>query len=150
MGFVVDIDEALSNRWNAVSDRLKQLNVACPATMPANGFVGYATETKTQVGVWLMPDCRKQSGKLEDLLHTLVPEGDTLVKYAEKVTDEARSHGARYAAKDRIKGVIHSWLAWQEKPGESFGHAIRRKYFRHDSPIANEFVAWFKKTYNIA
>lgn len=150
VGFVLDIDEALNSRWASVSDRLRPLSVACPTEMPSSGFVGIAPETKTQVGVWLMPDCTAPSGKLEDLLQTLVPEGDPIVAFAHAATDEAKTLGAKFGDKDRIKAVIHCWLGWQEKPGESFGHAIRRKYFRHDSPIAMAFVAWFKRTYGIS
>lgn len=150
VGFVLDIDNALADRWRAVSARLAELKISCPSAMPSDGFVGVAPETKTQVGIWLMPDCKAPSGKLEDLLRTLVPNDDPLVEFAEESTREASVRGAVFGQRDRIKAIIHCWLAWQASPGQSYGHAIRMKYFRHDNEVATKFVEWFCRTFGIS
>ena len=72
-------------------------------------------------------------------------DGDSLLDYARESTENARAHGARYpeAVGGTTKAVLHTWLAWQKEPGLPYGTAIRARYFRHDSPVAECFVKWF-------
>lgn len=171
VGFVVDTDafnggQRLSrgDRWTAIRDRLASVGVTLPnppadldVELPAEGFVGKSVAFDRSVGVWLMPDNRADYGKIEDLLATLVPTGDDLFELAKRSTAEALQISARRSPdrkaiqpKDERKGQLHSWLAWQEEPGMSYGHALRRKYFGHDSDVAKRFVGWFKKLYGIS
>ena len=76
-------------------------------------------------------------------------DGDSLLDYARESTENARAHGARYpeTAGGTMKAVLHTWLAWQEEPGLPYGTAIRARYFRHDSPVAECFVKWFRRVF---
>lgn len=76
-------------------------------------------------------------------------EGDSLFDYARESTENARAHGARYpeAVGETMKAVLHTWLAWQEEPGLPYGTAIRARYFRHDSEVAECFVRWFRRVF---
>lgn len=94
-----------------------------------------------------MPDNQRDPGKLEDLLRTLVPTGDTLYEHAEHSTDEAVGRGAQFAENDRIKATLHCWLAWQESPGLPYGTAIKAKFLNTDSPAAQKFMGWFRQLY---
>jgi len=149
IGFVLDADFSLLGRWQAVRDRLRAVDVDAPAHPLAEGFVGNAPAYKAKVGVWLMPD-NQQDGKLETFLQTLIRDDDPLIGHAESATDAASSLGAKFSQPDRIKAMIHTWLAWQEKPGLPYGTAIRAKYFEHDSRVANAFIAWFRNLYGIS
>ena len=96
-----------------------------------------------------MPDNQKD-GKIEDFLRLLIEDSDPLIGHAEVSTDGARVLGAKFKDADRIKAVIHTWLAWQESPGEPFGRSIAKHFFRHDRrDRAQTFVAWFRQLYNI-
>jgi hypothetical protein len=149
VGFLLDADSPLIDRWRRVAHRLKNVGVPnLPERPPTEGFIGESAEFKTRVGVWLMPD-NIQDGKLEDFLMTLVKENDPLIGHARSSTGEARKQGAIFSEPDTIKAIIHAWLAWQEEPGLPYGTAIKARYFRHDSPIAATFVKWFKTLYNI-
>jgi len=148
IGFVLDADSPLDDRWRAVRDRLQQVAVAAPTSPPPEGFVGESPKYRARVGVWLMPD-NCHDGKLETLLSTLVEEGDSLIGHAEQATYGAKDLGARFSEPDTIKAILHAWLAWQEEPGCPYGTAIRARYFRHDSPAAIGFVAWFRKVFRI-
>jgi len=148
VGFVLDADEPLANRWASVRDRLKQVGVATPAEAPPEGFIGYSDEYRARVGVWLMPD-NQHDGNLETFLRELIEDRDHLIGHAETATAEAKTRGAVFSDGDRPKAILHTWLAWQERPGVPYGTAIRAKYFRHDSPAAEAFVAWFKCLYGI-
>lgn len=177
VGFVVDTDAfdppspkfpkgrrlSRTDRWSAIRNRLASVEVALPSPpqaidseLPPHGFIARSPRFQRDVGVWLMPDNRADYGKIEDLLTTLIPAGDELFKLAQKSTTEALAFSAKRSpgnqaiqSQDERKGQLHSWLAWQEEPGMSYGHALRRKYFDHDSDVAKAFVAWFKKLYRL-
>jgi len=149
VGFVLDADAPILNRWEQIRHRLIEAGVEAPVGgPPAEGFIGVSTKFKTRVGVWLMPD-NEHDGKLEDLLTTLIDEGDPLIKHAQDSTDQAKTLGAAFSKPDVIKAVIHCWLAWQKEPGRPYGVAIKSRYFQENSPTAKRFVAWFKELYGL-
>ena len=126
--------------------------VAPPRAVPPEGFVGESAEYRAKVGVWLMPDNRQEGdrgeGTLERFLETLVQEADPLLPHARDATRRAKTeHGASYPDGDVKKAVLHAWLAWQEEPGLPYGTAIKARYFRHDSPVAESFVGWFRRVF---
>jgi hypothetical protein len=149
VGFVLDADSPLPDRWRAVRDRLARAGVDAPREPPPGGFIGESDRYRARVGVWLMPD-NQHDGKLETLLRTLVDEEDPLIAHAESSTDAATDLGAKFGDAGRMKAIVHAWLAWQEQPGLPYGTAIRARYFRHDSPAAAAFAAWFKRLYRIS
>jgi hypothetical protein len=86
-------------------------------------------------------------GVLEDFLQGLVPTGDRCWQHADTSTRQARALGAPLADNDHTKGAIHTWLAWQDPPGQPFGTALNARILNHDSPEALEFVAWFNRLF---
>ena len=149
VGFVLDADSSLLDRWRSMLSRLRGVGVGAPGDIPLQGFVGESQTYRTRVGVWLMPD-NQQEGTLEDFLRTLVEEEDLLLPHAQESTTQAkRRHGANYRNVDEKKAVLHAWLAWQSEPGLPYGTAIRARYFRQDSPVAERFVAWFRRVFEL-
>jgi hypothetical protein len=149
VGFVLDADEPLIDRWRAVRDRLARIDVSTPERPPREGFVGESLAYQSTVGVWLMPD-NQRDGTLEDFLRLLIDEGDGLIDYAKRATTHARKKGARFPEAQHGKALIHAWLAWQETPGLPFGSAVAAHFFRHDTSAALAFVAWFKRLFALA
>ena len=152
VGFVLDADLRVQDRWQAISTRLRQAGAMPPETIPEDGFVGESAEYRARVGVWLMPDNRQEGeqgeGTLERFLETLVEDADPLLPYAREATTEAKAtHGANYPDRDVKKAVLHAWLAWQQEPGLPYGTAIKARFLRHDSPAAEDFVAWFRRVF---
>lgn len=148
VGFVLDADTSISSRWQAVCDRLREVGMAPPEHPPAEGYIGVAEDYKATVGVWLMPDNQRE-GKLEDFLHGLVAQGDTLIGYAGEAAEHAAEIEQRFPGSDRRKAVLHTWLAWQERPGCPYGTAVRARYFDHNAKVAQRFVDWFRRLYGI-
>jgi len=151
VGFVLDIDIPLRDRWAAVRERLRAADVLAPDVCPPDGFSGRRDDygPESGVGVWLMPDCSTDHGTLEDLLKSLIPSGDTLWPFAQECTDDAKSKGAVFTDVHRRKASIHCWLAWQKEPGRPFGIAINAKFFGSDSPQAIAFLKWLKNLFRI-
>ena len=149
VGFVLDADSSLQNRWMAMSSRLREAGVDPPEDISPEGFMGESQTYRTRVGVWLMPD-NQQEGTLEDFLRTLVEEEDPLLPHAQESTIQAKKlHGAKYRDVDEKKAVLHAWLAWQSRPGVPYGTAIQARYFRQHSPVARRFVAWFRRVFEL-
>ena len=148
VGFVLDANSSLQARWDAMTARLRELDLEVPDAIPPAGFVGESPTYRARVGVWLMPDNQRE-GALEHFLETLINKADPLIEHARGSTERARELGARYPDNDNgvRKAVLHAWLAWQENPGLPYGSAIRTRYFRHDSPVAGRFVTWFRRVF---
>lgn len=147
VAFVIDIDLKAVDRWASVSAALKSAGLTPPARCPPDGYIGQLANYPHKAGVWMMPDCVSDHCKLEHLLKTLVPANDALWKHAESSSDQAKQHGANYRDADRIKAVVHCWLAWQKDPGVPFGTAIKAKFFGHDSNEAKGFLRWLGRVY---
>lgn len=148
IGFVMDANSSLQDRWAAISSRLERTGVTVPNEIPPDGFLGEAPEFRARVGVWLMPD-NQRGGALEHFLADLVEENDPLFPHAEESTMRAKELNACFSDEDSNKAVLHAWLAWQEEPGLPYGSAIRARYFRHDSQAAQSFVIWFRELFGI-
>lgn len=99
LGFVIDANDSPQNTWNAVTARLKEVDVQAPKEIPEGGFVGESKYYRARVGVWLMPDNRK-TGALENFLRDLINEADPLFSHAKDSAREARQHGAQYSDGD--------------------------------------------------
>ncbi len=150
IGFVLDADEDCDAeaRWASVCTRLTTTGAEHPRRLQPGGYIGESATYQARVGVWIMPNNRDIGG-LEAFLRTLVAEGNPLISHAEASTDEAKKLGAEFSEAHQSKAVLHAWLAWQSRPGCPYGTAIRALYFRHNSPAADAFVAWFRKLYNL-
>ncbi len=158
VGFVIDIDVATEKRWDAVGARLREIGITPPPTCPTNGYVGRLPDYPHSFGVWLMPDCATDGGKLEHLVQTLIPSEDPLWPFARNcvveaskivdslnadVDDESEKH-QRFRDVDLVKAELHTWLAWQRKPGAPLGAAINDRILGHDSPEAVRFLGWLR------
>jgi len=135
------------NRWLQVRDRMRRVGLLLPDAQPADGLVINGLRPGHRVGLWLMPD-NVQRGTLEHLVATLVPPADPAIAIAQDATDRALSAGAPLHERDRLKGVLHAWLAWQEPPGRPFGGGVTAGAFRSDSPMALVFVEWFRRLFD--
>lgn len=163
VGFVIDIDIKISSRWDAVKQRLKEIGFDAPDECPPTGLAGKLPDYPHSFGIWLMPDCATDHLKLEDLVATLIPVNDPvwphanasvteavrLVDFANSGIIEESGRWQRFRDVDRIKAVIHTWLAWQFKPGAPIGAAIKARILGHDSPQALAFLSWLRQLYSL-
>jgi hypothetical protein len=149
LGLVVDADfePGLAGRWNSIRDRLIQSGyVRIPSSLPPEGLI-YAPAGLPKIGVWLMPD-NQTSGVLEDFAATLIPPDDDLFPIAESVLRSIEDKSlCRYSAVHRPKALIHTWLAWQRKPGIPIGQAITANLLKYNSTIVNAFIEWLTELF---
>ncbi len=94
-----------------------------------------------------MPD-NQESGMLEDFLALWIPEDDKLRLKAEEILREIEREGLnQYGEIHHAKALIHTWLAWQKKPGMPMGQAITAQVLRRESAIAQIFATWLKRLF---
>ena len=149
LGIVVDVDQDLNARWQAIRNHLTTSGYRDVPRRPLNAGWISASSDLPRVGVWLMPD-NQISGMLEDFVVQLMPPEDDLRPRAERVLQEIeQARLNRYRVIHHPKALIHTWLAWQETPGMPMGQAITAQVLRHDSPIAHQFIAWLKQLFEL-
>jgi hypothetical protein len=162
VGFVLDIDVSVGDRWQAVRDRLRHLKgVNVPDKCPGNGFFDKVAGYPYEFGVWLMPDCQTDRQFIEDLCISLIPEHPAwpfaaeCVRQSSEMFDKALADDpAKYAhCRQRFKDLHHrkaalyTWLAWQDEPGTPLGAAINATILNHDSRQAIALLRWMKRLY---
>jgi hypothetical protein len=148
VGVVIDADLSPTNRWARVEAILNASGIRPLPSPNRQGVVmSVAGSTKLErYGIWMMPN-NQNAGALEDFLQRLVPAGNSCWQHADASTKQARQFGAPLKENDCVKGTIHTWLAWQDPPGQPFGTALNARILNHDSPEALEFVAWFRRVF---
>lgn len=82
VGFVMDIDIEIANRWSAVCGRLAEIGISPPPVCPDAGFLGQHPDYPHRFGIWLMPDCATDNLKMEHLCETLIAKNDPLWPFA--------------------------------------------------------------------
>lgn len=147
VGFVVDIDIPVVDRWTQVRARLSQAGLDAPKACPTEGYIAQLPNYSYPIGVWLMPDCTTDHQMMEHLLATLVPPGDALWSHAKSSVATARTLGSKFKDVHLIKAEIHTWIAWQESPGLALGAAVNAAFFRDDSVQAIAFLRWLKRLF---
>lgn len=148
LGIVLDADEVFEARWRRLRRILIEFVPKVPNELPEEGLI-CANEEGLRLGVWMMPDNRS-SGMLETFLRLLIRrEAARVWEYAQLAVRVAKRRGAPYRDAHRDKACIHTWLAWQDPPGERFGIAITIKMLDPHAPSAAAFVDWFRNLYDL-
>ena len=147
LGIVVDADQDIQARWQAIRDKLKLVGYDnIPKNPSPDGWV-YEQQELPKIGVWIMPN-NQLTGELEDFVSYLIPDNDQLKDKANAILDELeRLKINGYNKEDRAKAFIHTWLAWQKEPGMPMGLSITAKVLKNNPAIAETFINWLNQLY---
>lgn len=153
IGMVVDADTDADSRWQQLRDRLMKTGRYACKKMPLNdgGMIIEAEEQEldAKVGIWIMPD-NKYRGTLENFLLQMVPDGDGLMNEVERELAHLEEVNLRrYRDIDKNKAKVHTYLAWENKPGTSLKTAIASRVLDPDADIAKLFIMWLRRLYNV-
>ena len=153
LGIVVDADELCKDRWTSVRSLIEPLFQAAPQDLPKDlpkdGLI-VVHANGIRLGVWIMPN-NDSKGMLETFLSYLVPQARrALWDFAIKSCAEAKSAlQAPFRDAHTDKAKIHTFLAWTDPPGDTFGHNLASKVLDPTSPAAQPFIQWFMKLYDL-
>ncbi len=152
LGVIIDADNEPMNHWMKIRDWFERAGreILLPKEPQLGGVVVQLPKRRSRIGIWMMPD-NHSAGCLEHFLEKLIPVEDAYWPYAQEVTGEAEKRGAPFGRNKnnnkRKKAEIHTWLAWQEDPGQPFGIALTREVFHYVSPESTQFLAWFRRLF---
>lgn len=150
IGIVVDADEDISARWDAIKNRLDSTGMYnCKnLELPGDGLVLAAENPDyPTIGVWVMPN-NKLPGMLEDFVATLAEPNDPLMVRADEVLDQLEKEKIqKYRSVHRAKAKIHSYLAWQDEPGKPMGTSITAHVLNPECLSGQLFLDWLKKIF---
>ncbi|HVK56919.1 MAG TPA: DUF3226 domain-containing protein [Burkholderiales bacterium] len=149
LGVVLDADADLENSWLSIYDRLIRAGYEGVPTEPfPSGTVISAPENSLlpRVGIWLMPN-NQTTGILEDFLRLLVPQPNMLFTHAERSIDSIPQELRLFSEVAKPKVLIHTWLAWQRKPGKPLGLSITARFLDPTLPAADDLVSWLKRVF---
>lgn len=147
IGIVVDADTDLDSRWQAISTRLRHSGYTnIPIHPSAQGTI-IEQDNLPRFGIWIMPDNRLP-GMLENFVAQLIPNDDNLAPIAKDILRYIEDRGLnRYSSIHHPKAFIHTWLAWQQRPGRPMGQSITARVLQLDNPLAIFFVEWLRRLF---
>jgi hypothetical protein len=149
LGLVLDTDETgVERRWASVRGKLGRYEsyYQFPGIPSTDGTIVLPQyPNKPRLGIWFMPN-NQDCGMLEDLC--LEMADPCVRKAAEEAVTFAKDQGVtRFRDVHRSKAVIHTYLAWQEKPGKPLGVAIKAKYLSVEQNTAQAFADWLRELF---
>lgn len=146
---VLDADNPdLQGKWDSVKGRLEKEDYTVPAIPNPAGTIlrdENKPENKPAIGIWLMPD-NDLNGMLEDFCGRLA--APAALGYAQNCVHEAKRNGfTTFIDSHKSKAVIHTFLAWQDRPGMPLGLAITAQALNPNQPVAERFVSFLKSLF---
>ena len=154
LGIILDADTRdASARWDAIKNCLAKGSYAPYANyMPSEDLSSAGTLIEgsgkyPNVGVWIMPD-NLSAGMLEDFLAQLAPA--EAMEFAKKCVADAKDRGvSSFKDVHQSKAEIHTYLAWQDEPGNPLGISIDAAALDVHLPVVKEFIEFLKKLFEI-
>ncbi|MCK4564199.1 MAG: hypothetical protein KAU94_05975 [Verrucomicrobia bacterium] len=145
LGIILDADENPSSRWDAIKNRLLKAGYKELPTHPDKKGTVIEQNGLPKIGVWIMPD-NLSKGMLEDFLAQLAPED--AMGFAKGCVADAKDKGfSSFKDDHQPKAEIHTYLAWQDEPGNPLGIFIDANALDVHLPVAKEFVEFLKKLF---
>ena len=139
LGIVMDANDDLATRWQAIGHRLRGTDVQLPE-QPAHG--GTVIDSEPRVGVWLMPD-NATPGELENFVAELVPKDDPVWPLAERYIDGIPSEHRPFSPRKELRAKLHAWLATRQEP-RKMGAAIGTAELDAGGALAGQFADWLR------
>ena len=149
VGLVIDADQDFNNRWKSIRLALTNSNnYSVPLNFPPEGLIlDSNTPNKPKIGVWIMPN-NSSVGMLEDFLIKMVPGDDDLIPEVTKALNDIEALGKnRYKKIHRSKAWMHTYLAWQDEPGNTLATAVASFQLNSSAAIVKSFADWMVRLY---
>jgi hypothetical protein len=150
LGIVVDANSSYKTRWERIRNFCRKHGVKLNDVCPETGLI-VDNILNTKFGAWIMPN-NKDDGMLENFCHALVPLADNkpLWDFAESSATHAREKlNACFIPTHVHKAQMHTWLAWQDPPGERMGSAITQRILKAELGWGKAFADWFRALYGV-
>ncbi len=145
VGIVVDANDDLNARWQAIQNRLSEHQITLPNTPDPSGTVVEGGARIPRIGVWLMPD-NQSSGELENFIEMMIPDEDAVWPLSKAYIDRIPQRHRKFKEGKTLRACVHAWLAAREKP-RPMGLAIKTKDLDATVPPCMKFVDWLRELF---
>ena len=142
VGILVDANDDLDARWNAVANRLREENIEVPNSPELTGTI---IDSNPRVGIWLMPN-NTSPGELENFVSEMIPDDDPVWPLSEDYIDGIPEKARKFTEKKILRAKIHAWLATREDPRQ-MGVAIGARDLHVDGPLSTTFANWLRQLF---
>ena len=142
LGIVVDANDDLNARWNAVVARLKEENIEISGSTSPGGSI---VEGTPRVGIWLMPD-NESPGEIEEFVAEMIPDDDPIWPCSQRYIDGIPEADRKFSESKIQRARIHAWLATREDP-RLMGAAIGARDLRVDGVLSTKFAEWLRRLF---
>ena len=139
VGIIVDANDDLQGRWQAISNELGRVGIPSPRSPSPSGTV---IEGTPRIGIWLMPDNNAQ-GELEDFVERLIPDADPVWPRSRQYVDDIPQSDRKFKPEKTLKAKLHAWLATRADP-RKMGSAIGAGDLNTGAPLAKALVDWLR------
>lgn len=144
LGILIDANDNLRSRWDAISGRLDRLGIRTPAIPDPNGTI-IDTPELPRVGIWLMPD-NQSTGELEDFIKPMIPANDPNWPLSKRYVASIPKSDRKFREGKILRAKIHAWLAVRKEP-RPMGRAITTADLEVDGELCQRFVAWLTRLF---
>ena len=149
VGIIVDANDDLNARWQAVSNELALSGITLPQTPDPAGTIIPAQNDLPRIGLWLWPDNRNP-GELEDFIISLIPENDPIWPLSEDYINNILAHQLnKFPQGKKSRAQVHAWLAVREAP-RRMGQAIESRDLNPTAPPFAAFATWLTRLFTPA
>lgn len=149
LGIMLDANDSLDARWQAVTDRLNRLRQEDHFDLPDLPVhpepSGTIIEGRLRIGIWLMPD-NLSTGELEDFVGSMIPPGDSVWPLSEAYIEGIPPAERKFAPGKMQRAKVHAWLAAREAP-RPMGLAIKAGDLDTNAENTTAFVDWLRKLF---
>ena len=142
LGILVDANDNLQSRWDAVANRIRQDGLQVPITPDPNGTI---IEGDPRIGIWIMPD-NGTTGELENFVIQMIPDADSVWPLAQRYVDGIPMDERRFTRKKTPRAQLYAWLAVRDDP-RAMGLAIHANDLNVDGDLCKKFVAWLERLF---
>ncbi|MCK5717207.1 MAG: hypothetical protein KAH77_06930 [Thiomargarita sp.] len=153
-GIIADADYVsgggFKERWKTLTKVLQENGYHTPEkppTLPYTGSIFEHNDGLSPVGLWLMPD-HKHNGMLEDFILK------TISKEEQRLLLKSAEHSLKnlpvtlFSKYHHSKAMIHTWLAWQKRPGQTLQATINSELINLDSDEMKGFINWLHQVFS--
>lgn len=144
VGILVDANNDLAARWDAVTKRLRDEKIKVPEHPDPTGTL-IDTKGKPRVGIWLMPD-NESPGELENFVVQMIPREDPVWPLSRDYIDGIPQADRKFSAKKELRAQLYAWLAAREDP-RRMGLAIGAGDLGIDGDLSQKFVDWLAQLF---
>ncbi len=143
IGIIVDANDDLDARWQAVTNRLREEHIdEVPDSPDPTGTIIPSTP---RVGLWLMPD-NTSPGELENFVSEMIPDDVPIWPRSQSYIDDIPESDRKFTEKKILRAKVHAWLATRRDP-RPMGTAIRARDLHIDGTLSTTFAKWLRQLF---